>query len=434
MYIAIAAVVFASLPFAAISQTTSASVEAMLERYRSEPGNALLCEQIGVAYTRINDFNKAADFFRKAVELDPGRTSAQKNLATILWFLGRKDESATIFRSLERRIPKDPVPHLYLGLSAYDQKNMEAAAAHFQEAGALASENPETFPIVIESYISAGRSEPAVQLLERRIDAGNSDAQTYRWLGDAYNAAVQPDKAFRAYSEAVTRQPEAEDNYLALAAFSIEHANPSFAREILSRGLQHAPNSAKLLLEFGLAWALQGDFNKARQSFADANSAGPEWSLPLLALGVTDLQTGDATGAADCFRKAENIAPDDYRCYYLHAVALNRSETNHDPSTRATAISELRRAIELDPRQAKARVALADAEIADGQTSAAEAELRRAIRIDPTESSAIYKLALLCQREGKAQEARRLLRLFQQSKNKSESEENEFVLILKVLK
>jgi tetratricopeptide (TPR) repeat protein len=307
------------------------------------------------------------------------------------------------------------------------------AAKHFVRAGRLASDNPETFPILVETYIFTGRSDQAIQLLERRVASGASDSQTYRWLGDAYDSQSQPEKAYRAYSDAIDHQPKAEENYLALAAFSIEHANPVFARDVLARGLRQVPGSAKLLLEFGLAWALQGDFEKARQYFADANTAQPSWSLPLLALGVTNLQTGDAEQAAECFRKAKETAPDDYRCYYLHAVALNRSQSNQNSTARALAISELRRAISLNPHHAKARVALAETEIADGRTSAAEAELREALRIEPTESSALYKLALLCRREGKTQEAERLLHAFQQSKDKSHSEENEFVLILKTV-
>jgi Flp pilus assembly protein TadD len=145
------------------------------------------------------------------------------------------------------------------------------------------------------------------------------------------------------------------------------------------------------------------------------------------------LQTGDAENAAECFRKAKEAAPDDYRCYYLHALALNRSRDNQDAATRAAERSELRRAIALNPQHAKARVALAETEIADGRTSAAEAELREAIRIEPTESTALYKLALLYRRDGKTEEAQRLLRDFQQLKNQSHREENEFVLILKTV-
>jgi tetratricopeptide (TPR) repeat protein len=416
-----------------LGQTHDTSLQVLLDRYEKEPTNAMLCERIGVEYARLNSFDKAATFFRKAVALDPGRIPALKNLATVLWFSGKKGESASIFRSLEKRIPDDPVPQLYLGLSNYDQKNMEEAARHFERAGTLVSDNPETFPVLIETYLITGRSAAALPLLEQRLASGNLDSQTYRWLGDAYDGQSRPEASFKAYSTAIDKYPNEEANYLAFAAFSIEHANLSFAREILERGLTQTPGSPKLLLELGLAWALEGNFEKAKQSFANANTADASWSLPLLALGITALQGGDAGLAAEWFRKAEAAAPNDYRCYYLHAVALKRTASGNEGATRAIAISELKRAMALNPQQAKVRIALAEMEIADGKTAAAESNLREAIRLEPGASSALYKLATLCRREGKTQEAERFLQAFQQSKDKSKSDENEFVLMLKTV-
>lgn len=419
---------------AAQSGTAAPPLDALLARFRSEPANELLCEQIGVAYTRINQLESAAAFFRKAVTLDPNRIPAQKNLATVLWFTGKRSEAAAIFQTLERRIPTDSVPQLYLGLDDYEHKNVRAAADHFERAGPLASDNPETLPIVIDTYMSAGRSEEAARLIERKIAAGDSDPKLYRWLGDSYDNQMLPEKAFKAYSDALKLDSESEESYLALAAFSLAHANAPLARDVLQQGLQRKPGSAKLLLELGLAWAIQGDFEAAKKYFIQANTAERSWSLPLLALGITDLQTGDADGAAECFRRAREVAPGDYRCYYLHAVALNRSVSNQDAASRAVEKSELKRAIALNPHHAKARVALAETELADGRLSAAESELREAVRLEPAEPTALYKLALLCRREGKTEEAQRLLREFQLLKNQSHGDENEFVLVLKTLK
>jgi tetratricopeptide (TPR) repeat protein len=310
---------------------------------------------------------------------------------------------------------------------------MEKAAAHFERAGALATDNPETFPMVTESYIASGRSDAANHLLEQRVASGISDAQTYRWLGHSYDSLMEPEKAFQAYSEAIRLEPRSEENYIALAAFSIDHANPAFARDVLERGLKQKPGSPKLLLELGLAWAIQGDFGKARQFFADANAAESTWSLPLLALGVTDLQTGNAEQAAECFRKAKDLSPDDYRGYYLHATALQRSNVNADAAKLETEIADLRRAIKLDPQHARARVALAQAEMAGGAMKTAEAELRQAVHVEPTDPQAYYRLALVCRRLGKAQEAEQLLQSFEHLKQKAHSEENEFVLILKTV-
>ncbi len=430
----ILAVILSTATYIVCALPTEAGLQALLDRYGSEPANALLCEQIGVSYTRLGEFSKAAEFFRQAVRLNPDRIPAQKNLGTVLWYLGRKDESASVFRSLETRIPNDPVPELYLGLSAYDQKDMEKAAAHLQRAGSLASDNPEVLPVVVEVYLATGRFATVRQLLEGRIVRGVSDPQTYRWLGDAYNKGIQPEKAFAAYSKAIQLEPTNPDNYLALAGFCIEHANPGVARETLTRGLAQTPNQPKLLLEYGLAWAIEGDFDQARRSFSDSNTFSPAWSLPLLALGVTDLQTGNAKEAAECFRKAKSIAPDDYRCYYLHAMALSRSQSGEDASVREAAVKELRHAIALNPQFVKSRVLLAQNDITAGDLTAAEDQLRAALRTDPSESDALYKLALLCRRKGKLQEAERLMAAFKESKSVAERDENEFVLILRTVK
>lgn len=365
--------------------------------------------------------------------MNPQRVAAQKNLATVLWFAGRKHESSAIFASLEKRIPNDPVPQLYLGLSAYEAKEMGRAAAHFERAGALGSDNPDVLPAVIDSYFSTGRYQQVSSILQGRIHLGDSSSQTYRWLGDAYDGQTLPKKAYAAYSKAIELEPRVAENYLALAGFSIEHANASFARDVLNRGLREVPGSAKLRLELGLAWALQGDFANAKKAFVDANEADRKWAMPLLALGVTGLQTGNAEQAADYFRKAKLLDPEDSRCYYLQALALSRTPRNEQAS-RTEAIAELRRAIALDPHNVKAPVLLAQLELSEGHPNEAESELREAIRIDPTEATALYRLALLCRKQGKTAEAERLLGEFRKLKAKTHDEENEYVLILKTVR
>jgi tetratricopeptide (TPR) repeat protein len=425
---------FLTIVLVARAQTDGTSLSALLDRYAADPRNALLCEQIGVAYTRLKDFDKAATYFRKAVDLNPQRVSAEKNLATVLWFAGREHESASIFAALAKRIPNDPIPQLYLGLSAYEAKNIEGAAEHFEHAGTFASDDPEVLLVVIDSYLSTGRFQLASGILENRIRSGQESSQTYRWLGDAYDGQTLPEKAYVAYSKAIEMEPRVAENYLALAAFSIKHANLSFARDVLNRGLHEIAGSSKLTLELGLAWALQGDFDNAKKAFLDASMADSKWSMPLLALGVTELQTGSAERAAECFRKAKLIDPKDYRCYYLYGLALTRTSRSNNATTRAQAITELHRAIELDPKQAKPRVTLAQAEISCGNLKEAETELRTAVRIDPNEPTALYRLGLLYQKEGKTEEAERLLREFRKLKNKFHEEENEYVLILKEVK
>ncbi|HSM78314.1 MAG TPA: tetratricopeptide repeat protein, partial [Bryobacteraceae bacterium] len=157
----------------------------------------------------------------------------------------------------------------------------------------------------------------------------------------------------------------------------------------------------------------------------------PHWVLPVLAAGITYLQAGDPKAAAAVFGRARELAPDDYRSYYLRATAMGRS--NPGPAERTEMIADLRQAVALNPRQARVRTALGQALISS-DAPAAEAQLREALRIDPAEPSALYQLGLLSRRQGKTAEAERLSRAFQAARAKSREDENELVWILKTPK
>jgi hypothetical protein len=93
-----------------------------------------------------------------------------------------------------------------------------------------------------------------------------------------------------------------------LAGFSIECGNSTFAAEVLRRGLRRVPHSSELLLEAGLVSALAASSRIAESQFS-------RQMLPIhtrrrhCCLGVLDLQTGDAKGAAEYFNRANDPAP-----------------------------------------------------------------------------------------------------------------------------
>ncbi|MGH9425127.1 MAG: tetratricopeptide repeat protein, partial [Terriglobia bacterium] len=82
--------------------------------HKAQPNNVRVCYQLGLAYTQLQELNKAAEFYRKALKLNPGFVAARKNLGTVLWFSNQKEASVQEFRTVLRSLPNDPVSHLYL--------------------------------------------------------------------------------------------------------------------------------------------------------------------------------------------------------------------------------------------------------------------------------------------------------------------------------
>jgi Flp pilus assembly protein TadD len=442
------------------------ALSVLIERHRADPSNADVCQQIGIAYTRAENFAEAEKYFREAVRLNPRFWAAHKNLGTVLWFQNRKDESEREFLAVTKVLPADPVPHLYLGLAAYTRRDFPDAKMQFEKAGALAFENPEVLPVVLESYLAThdlsfpakameqlahaedqdaalvasagalfsqyGYYDRAVTLLDTFASQHKPSAEVLRTLAEAYDRQGKPDQAYRAYSRASEMDPNSEDGYVAMAEFASVHGNDDYALQVVARGLEHVPDSPVLKFEQGILWALKGDRSQAENSFVQANRLKPAWNLPLLALGVSKLESGDAAQAAVMFQKVCTADPRDSRAQYLYATALVRENAAASAETRTAAIAALRKAIQADPDDARSHALLGQLYLQGGKENAAEVEWQAALKIDPENSKALYQLGLLYRKQGREAEAKRLLQKFQGIKAKVRAEQESLVQVLRV--
>ncbi len=400
-------------------------IERLVADAQKQPQSAVLCERVGVAYVQREDLPHAREWFEKALAIDPARVSARKNLATVLWFQGERGRAERLFAELARRVPTDPVPHLYLGLASYGRGQFAEAAGQFDEAGALASSNPEVTPLVAETYLQVHRYAEAVPLLEALPRA----APVYIMLGEAYDGMNRPAQAYDAFRNAVAADTT-EESAVALAQFSIRHGNIAYAREVLGRAITAHAGSAKLLFEDGVAAALGGNFDDALKRFAEAERISPDWAAPVLAEGVALLQQGKPDEAVGSFRRAARIAPEDSRAHLLLAMALLRSGAKTDAARRTEATGAARQAIQLDPKSGRAHAVLGELEQAANRPETALRELEAANRLDPGNATTLYQLGQAYRRQGREAEARTTLAAFEQAKAKSKAGENELVEIL----
>jgi len=375
----------------------SKALDRLLALYKSQPSDWRVCHQIGLSYMRLEQLDRAREFFEKTLALNPSFLPARKNLATTLWFLNRKREAEREFRTVTRASPDDPVPHLYVGLAEYERKRFLEAMEQFEKAGDLALKNPEVLPVVAETYDRAG----------------------------------QPEKAYAAYKKAIELDPSAEDGYIALAGFAVDHQNNEFALKVTSQGLEKMPGSLRLLVLRGLIQALLGKQEDAERTLLDASRSDPKSSLPLLAVGVSQLERGRYQDAAASFRRAADIAPGDFRARYLYATALRRAG---DPYRREELIAALRKAGALNPKDARPPAMLGQVLMEAGRPGEAVTELEKSLRIDPENPTALYQLGLLYRDQGKKELSRKMLREFEGVKFKKKEEEDEAVQILRIVR
>jgi tetratricopeptide (TPR) repeat protein len=431
----------------------------LVQEYRGRPTDWKLCNQIAIAYTQAQQFDTAAEFYGKVLSLNPAFVPARKNLAVVLWFANRKGEAEKIFRALLPVIPGDVVPHLYLGLAHYERRQFAEAKLHFSQAGDLALENPEVLPAVVESYLSL-KDETilphAIRFIERTADSGAAtkvaevlnrhgqyqatvrilesrpslDVDGYALIAEAWDKQKQPERAFAILAKAIDANPENEQGYAALAAFASAHQNDAYALKTIEQGLTRNPRWAVLLLQRGLLIALGGDRGAAKASLRAASEAKPEWSLPVLAMGIVELEAGRTEQAAEAFQRAIGLAPNETHGYYFCALALGRiGETG-----RAKALAMLRKALTIAPDDNRCRVLLAQQLIAEGHLQEGVAQLERAIRLDKKNTSALYQLALAYRKLGRTALSEKYMAEFVALKGKDKEDQTALVQIMKIIK
>jgi superkiller protein 3 len=475
----------------------------LLQLHKLYPGDFRICHQVGLAYTQMQQFEKAAEYYRQALHLNPGFVASRKNLAIVLWFSNQKQDAEKEFLSVVKVLPRDPVPHLYLGSLEFERKQFAKAKQHFEQAGDLAFKNPEALPIVLETYLAsrdlsfpdqvmeqmqqaetlnpelvfqcgvlfghyelysrailafekirniypdryalflnlgmaqlqAQQYRASIESLETLVALGTAKAEVFLLLGDAYDKEGNPEKAYSAYARAIELDPRSEDGYIALSGFAAAHQNDDFALKTLAQGIQRNPGATKLLLQEGTIWALRNDFSQAEESFRKACESDPQASLPLLALGLSQMEDNKLAEAAAAFRQAASKAPSDYRPEYFYALTLVRGGGRADPEKRKEIVSALEKAITLKPDDPESRLALGLTYQAAGQLELAVKELEKALELDSKNPTALYQLAMIYRKQGKTEAAQRLLKASEEVKAKArEEEEQERKALVQIMK
>ncbi len=315
----------------------------LLEVHREQPRNPAVCQQIGIAYTQLQQFTEAARFYRMALSINPQLLPARKNLGVVLWFLNQKTESEREFEVVLKALPDDSVPHFYLGMREYERPDYSKARDHFLQAGSLALENPEAFPAVLETALATKDQSFVDRLLNSASKSANSDQELWFQAGvtfgryGAYDRAVQsfekiqasyPDKAkltrnlglaqlqARRYAAAVqsfetlvSEIAASNETYLLLAESYDGAGMPEKAYDAYSRALEKNPKSEENYAALSNFAVAHHNTSFALEVLNRGLKSLPGSARLLLQQGVIQALDDKMPQAEDSFRQASRNNP-----------------------------------------------------------------------------------------------------------------------------
>lgn len=345
--------------------------------------------------------------------------------------------------------PRDFACQMGMGWSflrlGYGQRAREA----FGEAAALRPESVDALAGLGAAALVLGRADEARSLLERALAAGPDNALVLNALGHLELSQGNALKALEQFRSSLKSRPDYVDSRLAVARILYDRAEfDAAAAEYFRLVTQEKRSTAGWN---GLGWARLrlGQYEDARQAFAEARRLNPALPAAAYGLGITLARQGRPEQASQRLAEAIFLSPDFASTPEVLELMRSRPEYTElflemgeayarklYPTLAAPYLEEY---LKRNPNSRPGRRALAwasfwagqedkahalfqtlitvnkddpDAHLGDGlallsrnHLDMAEPHLRDAVRLDPTNSLAWRALSLLLQRQGKDQEA-----------------------------
>ncbi len=139
----------------------------------------LVVVTFGVTLSRMGRFQEAAEYFRRALEIEPDNAAAARDLGYCLYRTGLFAEAVTFYKRAEAGLPEDPVVPAELALCQAALKDYAAASASFEKAVRLGP-SQQTYYNYAMMTAESGDLAKAVSLMTLSLEQAPQDPRLAR--------------------------------------------------------------------------------------------------------------------------------------------------------------------------------------------------------------------------------------------------------------
>lgn len=266
------------------------------------------------------DFERAADAYRRAVEIDPA-AHRRLALARVLYTLNERAAADEQFRLAVAEHPENTTALRDYAQFLAEQGNLPGA---MQQLRAAVLRRPEDAELhrqlsdveynVAAALLQQGRTEDGTRLLETLLLRDPTHAYAWQNLGAAYARLGDFDRAIEAFGQALARNPQLTESAVNLARALRLKGRHAEARDVLSRARSTVPGDVHVLTALASLLATAPDpavrdGPRAVELAEQAARLSPQPSLPLFeALATAYAEAGRFDEALSFATRARDFA------------------------------------------------------------------------------------------------------------------------------
>jgi tetratricopeptide (TPR) repeat protein len=267
---------------------------------------------------------------------------------------GNKEEAGKAIAQLDQISSSDYRTLTGVGVLLARYRLYDEAIQHFQAALEANPGADEVNFDLADAYFRKRLYSQALEAAGHVSEAGRKDESYLALLGDIYAHLGDSAHAAEIYRDAISRNPDDDQNYLALALLQLRSDDTAGAKETLQKGQLRVPGSGKLLWGLGVASVLEGNTSKAEERFERVVDMLPEWPGSYSMLGVFYFQRGQITKAKEVLGRFKNSSARSSlnidRIEQLLSQTAEANKSNDEPMTIAERQQLLQLALSLADR------------------------------------------------------------------------------------
>lgn len=258
------------------------------------------------------------------------------------------------------------------------------------------------------AFFELGQYQVAADTLTALRSQGMFDAKCADLLGVSYSKLERYQDAYAVMAENIRQNPSNPYGYFNLVTLFVDTSEMDKAAEVANKAVAAFPQSAEALSMRGSIELYQNQLGDAYRDFAAAAWLAPQAPGPPFFMALVDYRQSKYADAEKVLRAAIASGIADSDLHYMLAECLLRvdaTDTDHS-------LSELNRAIELNPDSVAARVLRGSTLLEAGRAQDALIDLKLARELDPNPQrdtrNATYLLGRAYLAVGQREEAKAL--------------------------
>jgi tetratricopeptide (TPR) repeat protein len=255
-------------------------------------------------------------------------------------------------------------------------------------------------------YLGTGSYKQAIATLEYLRSNGGNSAATNNLLAQAYIGDGQIARALEVFYEVSSQTPKDEKLYAFIADACTDHQDYALGLQVVEKGLQQLPDSARLHYERALFLGRLDRLDVAKPEFERAAALAPGSYIASLALVQEDLYQDKYSEAVLLLRDAIKAGHGDYQTYSLLGTVLMKQGAAPGDAEFAEAKAALEESARARQDYSATQIALGKLYIMESRFAEAVEHLEIGRRLEPNSSEVYASLAQAYLRLGDRAKAR----------------------------